>query len=67
MYRSTSKDEQVKVNEGSTEEQNKTVERSQLKERENTNTKKYNITSFTKEKIENLKVVSATFSLVCFF
>ena len=67
MYRSTSKDEQVKVNEGNTEEQNKTVERSQLKERENTNTKKYNITSFTKEKIENLKVVSATFSLVCFF
>ena len=67
MYRSTSKDEQVKVNEGNTEEQNKTVERSQLKERENTNTKKDNITSFTKEKIENLKVVSVTFSLVCFF
>ena len=39
MYRSTSKDNQIKLNEGNREEQNKTVEKSQLKERENTNTK----------------------------
>ena len=34
MYRSTSKDEQIRVNEGYREEQNKTVEQSQQKERE---------------------------------
>ena len=54
MYRSTSKDEQIKVTEGYREEQNKTVERSQQKEREDTNTKEDNATSSTKE-IENLK------------
>ena len=53
MYRSTSKDEQIKVNEGYREEQNKPVERNQQKERENTNTKE-DVTSFTKEEIENL-------------
>ena len=55
MYRSTSKDEQIKVNEGYREEQNKIVERNQQKERENTNTKEDNVTSSTKEEIENLK------------
>ena len=54
MYRSNSKDEQIKVTEGYREEQNKTVERSQQKEREDTNTKEDNVTSSTKE-IENLK------------
>ena len=34
MYRSASKDEQIRVNEGYREEQNKTVEQSQQKERE---------------------------------
>ena len=34
MYRSNSKDEQIRVNEGYREEQNKTVEQSQQKERE---------------------------------
>ena len=51
MYKSTSKDEQIKVNEGYRDEQNKTVERSQQKESENTNTKGDNVTSFTKEEI----------------
>ena len=55
MYRSTSKDGRIKVNEGYREEQNKTVEKSQQKERENTNTKGHNVTSSTKEEIENLK------------
>ena len=54
MYRSTSKDKQIKVTEGYREEQDKTVERSQQKEREDTNTKEDNVTSSTKE-IENLK------------
>ena len=56
MYRSTSKDEQVRVNEGYREEQNNTVERSQQKERDNTNTNEDNVTSSTKEEIENLKI-----------
>ena len=34
IYKSTSKDEQIKVNEGYKEEQNKTVEHNQQKERE---------------------------------
>ena len=55
LYRSTSKDEQKRVNEGYREEQNKAVERRQSKERENTNTSENNITSSTKEEIENLK------------
>ena len=55
MYSSNSKDEQIKVNEGYREEQNKTVERSQRKKRQNTNTKEDNVTSSTKEEIENLK------------
>ena len=55
LYRSTSKDEQNRVNEGYREEQNKAVEGRQQKERENTNTNKNNITSSTKEEIENLK------------
>ena len=38
LYRSTSKDEQNRVNEGYREEQNKAIERRQQKERENTNT-----------------------------
>ena len=48
MYRSTSKDEQIKVNEGYREEKNKTVERNQQIERKNTNTKEDNVTSSTK-------------------
>ena len=55
LYRSTSKDGQKRVNEGYREEQNKAVERRQPKERENTNTSENNITSSTKEEIENLK------------
>ena len=38
LYRSTSKDEQNKVNEGYREQQNKAVERRQQKEGENRNT-----------------------------
>ena len=37
LYKSTSKDEQNRVNEGYREEQNKVIERRQQKERENTN------------------------------
>ena len=55
MYRSTSKDEQIKVNEGYREEQKNTAEKSQQKERENPNTKGDNVTSSTKEEIQNLK------------
>ena len=55
LYRSTSKDDQNRVNEGRREDQNKVVERSQQKERENTNTNEDNVTSSTKEEIENLK------------
>ena len=51
LYRSTSKDEQNRVNEGYREEQNKTVERRQQKESENTNTNEDNITSSTKEEV----------------
>ena len=55
MYRSTRKDEQIRVNEGYRKEQNNAVERSQQKERENTNTNGDNVTSSIKEEIENLK------------
>ena len=55
MYRSTSKDEQTGVNDGYREEQNNAMERSQQKERENTNTNEDNTTFSTKEEIENLK------------
>ena len=55
MYRSTSKDQQNGVNEGYREEQNKAVERSQQKERENTNINDKNATFSTKEDIQNLK------------
>ena len=68
MYRSNSKDEQIKVNEGYREEQNKTVERSKRKERQNTNTKEDNVASSTKEEIENLKkdfkYIEETFKVV---
>ena len=57
MYRSTSKDGQIKVNEGYREEQIKIVERSQQKKqkKKNTNSKEDNVTSSTKEEVENLK------------
>ena len=55
LYRSTSKDKQNRVNEDYREEQNIAVERSQQKERENTNTNEDNVTSSTKEEIEKLK------------
>ena len=55
LYRSTSKDEQNRVNEGYREEQNKAIERRQQKERENTNTSEDKISSSTKEETENLK------------
>ena len=55
LYRSTSKDEQNRVNEGYREEQNKAVKRSQQKERENTNTKEDNVTSSTKKRNRVLK------------
>ena len=44
-----------KVNEGYREEQNKAVERSQQKKRENTKTNEDNFTFSTKEEVENLK------------
>ena len=55
VYRSTSKDEQITVNEGYGEEQNNAAERGQQKERENTNTDEDHITSSTKDERENLK------------
>ena len=55
MYKSTSRDEQIRVNESYREEQNNAVERSRQKQRENTNTNKDNINSSTREKIDNLK------------
>ena len=55
LYRSTSKDEQNRVNEGYREEQNKAIERRQQKERENTNTSEDKTSCSTKEEIENLK------------
>ena len=55
LYRSTSKDEQNRVNESYREEQNKAIERKQQKERENTNTSEDKISCPTKKEIENLK------------
>ena len=55
LYKSTSKDEQNRVNKGYREEHNKAAEKSQQKERENTNTNEDNVTSSTKEEIDNLK------------
>ena len=55
MYRNTSKDKQIKVNEGYREEQNKTVERSHQKRKRECKYKEHNATSSTKEEIENLK------------
>ena len=61
MYRSTSKYEQIKVNEGYREQQNNAVERSQQKGREDTNTNKDNVKSSTKEEIEkDLKYIKKT-------
>ena len=55
IYRSYTKDDQIRVNYGYREEQNKAVEKSQQIERQNTNTKEDNVTPSTKEEIENLK------------
>ena len=44
-----------RINEGYREEQNKAVERSQQKERENTNTNKDNVIYSSKKEAENLK------------
>ena len=55
LYRSTSKDEQNRVNEGYRKEQNKAIERRQQEERENTNTSEDKSSCSTKEEIENLK------------
>ena len=52
LYRSTSKDEQNRVNEGYREEQNKAIERRQQKERENTNTSEDKISPSAKEERE---------------
>ena len=49
-WRSTSKDKQIRVNEGYREKQNNAVKRSQHKERENTNSNKDNVTSSAKRK-----------------
>ena len=49
-WRSTSKDKQIRVNEGYREKQNNAVKRSQHKERENTNSNKDNVTSPAKRK-----------------
>ena len=55
MYRSASKGEQIRLNKGYREDQSNAVERSQQKDRENTNTNEDNVTSSTQEEIENLK------------
>ena len=55
MYKSTSKYEHIRINGDYREEQSNALERSQQKERENTNTNGDNITSSTKEEIDNLK------------
>ena len=55
MYKSTSKNEYIRGNEGNWKEQNDAVERSEQKERKNTNTNEHNVISSTKEKIEKLK------------
>ena len=55
MYRIASKAEQIRLNKGYREDQSNAVERSQQKDRENTNTNEDNVTSSTQEEIENLK------------
>ena len=55
MYKSTSKYEHIRINGDYREEQSNASERSQQKERENTNTNGDNITSSTKKEIDNLK------------
>lgn len=51
----TSKDEQVRVNQGSREGQNNKVKRNHKKLRKNTNTNENNVSFSPKEEIENLK------------
>ena len=55
MYRSTSKDKQIRVNKGYIEELDNTVDRSQQKERHNTDTNEDNITSSTRKEIHKIK------------
>ena len=55
LYRSTSKDEQNRLNEDYREERNQAVERSQQKERQNTNNNEENVIFSTKEELKNLK------------
>ena len=55
MYRSTSKDKQIRVNKGYIEELDNTVDRSQQKERHNTDTNEDNITSSTRKEIHKMK------------
>ena len=55
LYRSTNKDEQNRLNEDYREERNQAVERSQQKERENTNNNEENVIFSTKEELKNLK------------
>ena len=51
----TSKDEQVRANQGSREGQNNKVKRNHKKLRKNTNTNEDNVSFSPKEEIENLK------------
>ena len=51
----TSKDEQVRANQGSRERQNNKVKRNHKKLRKNTNTNEDNVSFSPKEEIENLK------------
>ena len=55
MYRSTSKDKQIRVNKGFIEELDNTVDRSQQKERHNTDTNEDNITSSKRTEIHKIK------------
>ena len=68
MYRSTTIYEKIRVNEACREEQNNAVERTQQKENENTNTNEDNVTSSTKEDIENfrkdLKCIKETLKVI---
>ena len=55
VCRSTSKYEQIIVNEGYRENQINAEQRSQQKQRENTNINKDNVTSSTKAETDNFK------------
>ena len=55
MSRSFSKGKKIRVNESYREKQNNAVNRSQQKERKNTNTNDDSITPSTRDKIENLQ------------